>query len=244
MTSLVFLRHGQSEWNRDHRFTGWSDVGLTATGIAECETAGRALAAAGHRFDVCFTSVLARGIDAARATLQALRTPELELQQTWRLNERHFGALQGMSRSQAIRAYGLLPVLRLQRSYSLRPPPLRKEDPRFPGHDPLYAELSEKELPKSESLAETYVRVVPYWHGSIVPSLRLGRSVLIVAHKNSLRVLAKLIESLPESEVPKLELPTGQPLVYEFDRSLNLLRREFLAPRRRTRPLWRLLSPA
>ncbi len=244
MTALVFLRHGQSEWNRDHRFTGWTDVGLSARGIAESEAAGRALAAAGHRFDLCFTSVLERGVGSARATLRALGTPELELKQSWRLNERHFGALQGMSRWQAVRAYGLLPVLGLQRSYSQRPPPLREDDLRFPGHDPLYVELSEKELPKSESLAETYVRVAPYWHGSIVPALREGRSVLIVAHKNSLRVLAKLIESLPDAAVPRLELPTGQPLVYDFDGDLNLVGREFLAPQRRRLPLWRSLSPA
>ena len=244
MTSLVFLRHGQSEWNRDHRFTGWSDVALTETGIAESEAAGRELAAAGHRFDVCFTSVLERGVAAARATLRALETPEIELKQSWRLNERHFGALQGMGRWQAVRAYGLVPVLRLQRSYSLTPPALREDDPRFPGHDPLYAELSEKECPVSESLAETYARVAPYWHGSIVPYLRRRQSVLIVAHKNSLRVLAKLIENLPDASVPKLELPTGQPLVYEFDAQLNLVTREFLAPQRRSLPLWKSLSPA
>ena len=244
MTSLVFLRHGQSEWNRDHRFTGWSDVGLTATGVAECEAAGRALAATGHRFDVCFTSVLERGIAAAHATLRALGTPDLELKQSWRLNERHFGALQGMSRSQAVLAFGLLPMLRLQRSYSQAPPPLRDDDSQLPSRDPLYAELSEKQLPRSESLAETYARVLPYWQGSIVPVLKQGRSALVVAHKNSLRVLAKQIENLPDPVVPKLQLPTGQPLVYEFDADLNLIKREFLAPQRRTLSLWRSLSPA
>ncbi len=244
MTQLVLLRHGQSEWNRDHRFTGWSDVGLTPAGIAESREAGSALAAAGYCFDICFTSILERGVGAARATLEGMGTPDLELEQSWRLNERHFGALQGLSRGQAIWTHGLFQILRLQRSYSQAPPPVKESDPRFPAHDALYAELADKELPKSESLAETFARVMPYWQVVIVPHLKEGRSVLIVAHKNSLRVLAKQIENLPTAVVPRLELPTGQPLAYEFDDHLNLVRRAFLGrPPRRLR-LWSGLSPA
>ena len=244
MSRLVLLRHGQSVFNRERRFTGWSDVAITRKGIAECVEAGRLLAAAGFRFDVCFTSVLERGVHAALATIRGLGTPELEVEKTWRLNERHFGALQGMRRRDAIRAYGVRDVLRWQSSYDEPPPPLEDGDPRLAQSDPRYAELEIKDLPRAESLADTYRRVAPYWQSAIVPRLKQEESVLVVAHKNSLRVLVKMIEGLADEEIPKLQLRTGQPLAYEFDETLNLVGRRFLTPQKRDLRFWSWLSPA
>ena len=244
MSKLVLLRHGQSVWNREHRFTGWSDVELTRDGVAESESAGEILTEAGHQFDICFTSVLKRGIDSAAATLNTMPDCSPQIERNWRLNERHFDALQGLERGEARRQYGLLRVLRWQRSYDSHPPPLADGDPRFPGNDPLYRELSEKEVPRSESLRDTSARVIPYWQDAIVPHLAAGRSVLIVAHKNSLRVISKRIEGLSDRNATKLQLPTGQPLVYEFDADLNLTYRAFLAPQMRKFRLWTGLSPA
>jgi 2,3-bisphosphoglycerate-dependent phosphoglycerate mutase len=172
-----------------------------------------------------------------------MATPDLPMQRSWRLNERHFGALQGMGRLEAVRAYGLLRVLRLQGSYTEVPPPLEVEDRRSACQDPLFAGLTDKEIPKSESLADTYARVIPYWQESIVPHLKAGRSVLIVGHKNSLRVLAQRIESLADEAVPKLRLMTGAPLIYHFDDELNLLGHGFLEPQPRF-SRWSGLSPA
>lgn len=244
MSQLVLLRHGQSEANRDRRFTGWSDVAITQKGIAECEEAGRVMASAGYRFDACFTSVLSRAVEAARAAIRGLGQPALELEQSWRLNERHFGALQGLRRRHAVRTYGVRQVVLWQSSYDIPPPPLPDGDPRLEAGDPRYAELTTKEFPRSESLADTHARVVPYWRNVIVPLLQQRKSVLVVAHKNSLRVLVREIEGLSEDEVPKFQLKTGHPLAYSFGQDMNLLDRGFLMPQKREFRFWRWLSPA
>jgi 2,3-bisphosphoglycerate-dependent phosphoglycerate mutase len=244
MSHLVLIRHGQSVWNRERRFTGWSDVAITPKGIAECEEAGRLLADAGYRFDICFTSVLERGIAAAQATLSGLGEPDLKMEQSWHLNERHFGSLQGMQRREAMRAFGVRQVVRWQTSYDEPPPPLEDGDPRLAEVDPRYSALEAKDLPRSESLADTYRRVAPYWQQAIVPRLQQQQSVLVVAHKNSLRVLVKMIEGLSDEEVPRLQLKTGQPLAYEFDGALDLVNRAFLLPQKRDLRFWSWLSPA
>lgn len=243
MTSLALVRHGQSEWNKQFRFSGWSATALSPKGVEQSEAAGRLLRRKGYRFDVCFTSVLERGCASAAAVLRGMETPDMPIEKSWRLNERHFGALQGLGRMEAVRAFGLMRVLRLQGSYTDVPPPLDSCDPRYAAHDPLFAGLTEKEIPKSESLADTYARVIPYWQESIVPHLKAQRSVLIVGHKNSLRVLAQRIESLADEAVPKLRLMTGAPLVYDFDSDLNLLGHGFLEPQPRFNR-WAGLSPA
>ena len=243
MSTLVLLRHGQSQSNRDNRFTGWSDVALTSKGIADCEAAGRELAARGHHFDVCFTSVLQRGIESARATLRGLEQPDLPLEQSWRLNERHFGALQDMSRWQAVRRYGPLRVRRWRRSYAVPPPPLEEDDPRALAHNARYAGLSDEALPRSESFADTRARVAPYWEDTILRHLKSDETVLIVAHKNSLRVLAQQIEDLADDLVPRLRLPTAHPLIFEFDCDLNRIGRSPIAEKRKFN-FWGRLSPA
>jgi 2,3-bisphosphoglycerate-dependent phosphoglycerate mutase len=243
MIQLVLVRHGQSEFNRRHRFSGWAPVQLSAKGVAESERAGRSLAARGYRFDVCFTSVLDRGVASAEAVLRGLGAENLPLEKSWRLNERHFGALEGLGRVEAARRCGLSRVLRLQQSYVNSPPKLDADDPRYPGRDPAYAELDEKELPNGESLRETYARVIPYWQEQIVPRLSARESVLIVGHKNSLRVLAKNIEGLSDEAVPKLRLDTCNPVLYEFNDDLSLRRHAFLEPQRKFKR-WAGLSPA
>ena len=243
MIHLVLLRHGCSVWNKEQRFTGWSDVSLTDSGVADSERAGVLLAQAGLDFDVCLTSVLERGVEAARACLRGYGAGAPPLECSWRLNERHFGALQGMGRLEACLTFGPLYVMRLQRSYSLSPPPLAQDDPRSPLNEPVYKELSAKDLPLSESLEDTYARTIPFWFQAAVPRLQAGRSVLVVAHKNSLRVLMKEIENLPDSAVPKIQLPTGEPLVYTFDDQLKLSNRRFLVPQRRKFQLFASLSP-
>ncbi|MGI9591413.1 MAG: 2,3-bisphosphoglycerate-dependent phosphoglycerate mutase [Myxococcota bacterium] len=245
MKRLALVRHGKSVWNRSHRFTGWADVGLTPEGIADSERAGRALAEVGLRFDVCFTSVLERGVDAARHALRGAGCPDLPIHQHWMLNERHFGALQGLGRWQAVRRYGLGQVLRWQSSYVLSPPVLDPDDPRAPGHDPLYADVPVKDLPLAESLADTYARVIPYWEEVIEPELLRGRQVLVVAHKNTLRALMKRLEGLSEEETAKLHLPAGVPVLYGFGEQDEVKERRFLGGYRPRRfSFWRAISPA
>lgn len=246
MSHLAIVRHGESLWNQERRFTGWSDVGLSPRGVTESRDAGRLLADAGLDFDLCFTSVLTRGVDSARHTLDEMGLSSIPMVRSWRLNERHFGALQGMGRWDAVRTYGLRKLLRLQRSYSLPPPPLDADDPRFPGNEARYAELAEKELPLSESLEDTYARVIPYFEKTIAPELRRGRNTLIVAHKNSLRPLMKHLEHMSATETPKLRIPTGHPIVYELDLELQVHRRSELGGQPRRRPFWHWagISPA
>jgi 2,3-bisphosphoglycerate-dependent phosphoglycerate mutase len=226
--SLVLLRHGQSEWNRDRRFTGWTDVALSPRGELEAERAGRLLRAEGHGFDVVFTSVLARAIRTVELVLAAMGNPDVPVERSWRLNERHYGALQGMRKPEAVRRFGVERVSLWQRSFDEPPPPLGADDPRLPARDPLYAALSPGELPSTESLRHTQARLLPCWEEAIVPALRGGRRVLVVAHWNSLRGLVQHLSRVPVDEIPRLAIPTGEPFAYDFDADLRPLGRRYL----------------
>lgn len=217
MPRVVLLRHGQSLWNREKRFTGWTDVGLSERGIAEARGAGERLAVAGYAFDVCFTSMLSRATETARILLSVMGLEGVPVRTTWRLNERHYGALQGLSLLQGIRRYGLFPVVRCQRQFAVPPPPLPVDDPRQPANDPMYADADPGELPNGESVRDTLRRTLPYWESDIAPEIRRGQRVLIVAHRNTLRALIKHIDDLPEAGAPRLKVPTGVPLIYTLD---------------------------
>lgn len=219
--TLTLLRHGQSEWNRDRRFAGWADIDLSEAGRAEAETAGRLLRSGGYTFDCCFTSVLRRATHTSQLVLHAMGLEGIRVQRTWRLNERHYGALQGLGLWPAVRRYGLLPVLRC-RGFRGRPPLLDIDDPRFPGRDPLYASLDSRELPRGESLADAQARVMPYWNEYIVPELERGHRVLVVSHKNTLRVLVKLLERRGDERMPRTRVLTGVPIVLSLDAALAI----------------------
>ncbi len=220
----MLLRHGESIWNRDKRFTGWTDVALSAEGVLQAERAGRVLQAIGCRFDVCFTSMLARATDTLRLTLQTMGLSDVPIRQSWRLNERHYGALQGLTLWQGVRRYGPRRVLGCQRRFAVPPPLLELADPRFPGLDPRYADLAPSQLPRGESVADTQRRVLPCWHEEIAPALRAGQCVLVVSHRNTLRALRKLLEGVADADTQKLKVPTGKPIVYELDAALRPLR--------------------
>jgi 2,3-bisphosphoglycerate-dependent phosphoglycerate mutase len=226
-------------WNRDKRFTGWTDIELSSRGSAQARAAGRLLAAQGYRFDLCFTSWLERASETLRLVLEAMGCPEVPVERSWRLNERHYGALQGLSHWEAVRRYGARRMLAWQKGFAVPPPPLDRADPRFPGHDPRYAGIDAAELPVSESLRDTHARLLPCWREAIAPALSHGKRVLVVAHRNSLRVLMAEIEGLGEAEVLRLRVPTGRPLVYELDADLRPLRHRFL---RRGAGLWQRAS--
>jgi 2,3-bisphosphoglycerate-dependent phosphoglycerate mutase len=228
MTKLVLLRHGQSTWNRDDRFTGWHDVDLSEQGIAEARSAGRLLAEAGIGFDLCFTSVLKRAIKTLHLALEELDLLWLPVEKSWRLNERHYGALQGLNKAETAAKYGDEQVKVWRRSYDVPPPALELADKRHPSHDPRYAKLPPELLPRTECLKDTVARVLPYWHEAIQPALRQGRQVLVAAHGNSLRGLVKYLSDIPDAEIPLLEIPTGRPLVYELDIALKPLKRYYL----------------
>ncbi len=227
-TPLVLLRHGESTWNLENRFTGWTDVDLTPRGIAEAHEAARLLAAAGHTFDVAYTSLLKRAIRTLWIVLDDMDLMWLPVVRDWRLNERHYGALQGLDKAETAARYGDAQVLVWRRSYAEPPPPLAVDDPRYPGREPRYAGLGAAELPLGESLADTVARFLPYWEESIVPRLRAGQRVLIAAHGNSLRALVKHLDGLSEQAIVGLNIPTGIPLVYELDDSLKPLRHYYL----------------
>ncbi len=226
--TLVLLRHGESEWNRENRFTGWTDVPLSETGLAEAAEAGRTLAAEGIRPDVLHTSLLTRAIQTAHHALLALDRPWIPVRRHWRLNERHYGALQGLDKKETAREHGEEQVFQWRRSYDVPPPPLAPDDPRHPRHDVRYAELPPDLLPASECLADVVGRMLPYWHDAIVPDLRAGRCVLVVAHGNSLRALVKHLDGISDEAIPKLNIPTGIPLRYELDGDLNVVRKGYL----------------
>jgi 2,3-bisphosphoglycerate-dependent phosphoglycerate mutase len=225
MYRLVLLRHGQSVWNRDKRFTGWTDVGLSDHGETEARAAAATLVAAGYSFDVCFTSVLKRATDTARVVLESMNLTEIPVYSSWRLNERHYGALQGLSFLQGVLRYGPLVVVRCHFKFSALPPRVALDDPRFPGSDPAYKEVDPNLLPRGESLEDTLERVQPYWEEAIVPQIRAGRRVLIVAHRNSLRALLKYLEGVPDKLAPRVKAPTDVPQVCELDDALNVVHR-------------------
>ena len=228
MIKLVLLRHGESTWNVDNRFTGWTDVDLSPKGREEAREAARLLAAGGYTFDVAYTSLLKRAIRTLWITLDGMDLMWIPVHRSWRLNERHYGALQGLDKAETAAKYGDRQVLVWRRSFSEPPPPLAPDDPRYPGHDRRYADLSPAELPVAESLADTIARFLPYWHGTIVPELAAGRRVLIAAHGNSLRALVKHLDGVSDEEIVGLNIPTGIPLVYELDGDLKPLRSYYL----------------
>jgi 2,3-bisphosphoglycerate-dependent phosphoglycerate mutase len=228
MTPLVLLRHGESVWNQENRFTGWTDVDLSAKGTAEAKEAGIILKAKGFTFDTAFTSVLIRAERTLTIVLDEMDLKGIEIFKSWRLNERHYGALQGLDKAQTAAQYGDKQVAIWRRSYSVPPPALLREDARFPGHDPLYKDVNPAELPVGESLKETVERFLPYWHGTIESFLRRQKRVIIVAHGNTLRALVKYLDGISDEDIVELDIPTGIPLVYELDGMLKPVRSYYL----------------
>ena len=228
MLKLVLLRHGQSTWNRENRFTGWTDVPLTELGKEEAKKAGQKLKANGFIFDIVFTNSHKRAIETTEIALRemGLKIPMIK---AWQLNERHYGALQGLNKSEMAAKHGEEQVNIWRRSYDIRPPELTKDDPRWPGNDPLYKGLDEKDLPLSESLKDTIKRAIPYWKKEIVPALKQGKKVLVSASGNSLRALVKYLDNMPDNEIVGFNIPTGIPIVYELDGNLKPIKRYFLA---------------
>ena len=225
---LVFLRHGQSAWNLENRFTGWTDVDLTDQGRAEAAEAGRLLAAEGLKFDIAFTSVLKRAIRTLWITLDALDLMWIPVERSFRLNERHYGALQGLDKAETVAAHGAEQVQVWRRSYDIPPPPLAADDPRHARFDPRYAALAPSDLPTTESLKDTLARVEPYWHTRIAPELAAGHDVLVVAHGNSLRALVKMLDGMSDADIVEFNIPTGVPLLYDLDSRLGSRGRRFL----------------
>lgn len=228
VTKLVLVRHGESEWNKENRFTGWTDVELSDKGRAEAKSAGKLLKEQGFSFDFAYTSVLKRAIHTLWNVLDELEQQWLPVEKSWKLNERHYGALQGLNKAETAQKYGDEQVKLWRRGFAVTPPELTKEDERYPGHDTRYAKLSEQELPVTESLATTIDRVIPYWTDVIKPRIASGERVIIAAHGNSLRALVKYLDNLSEDEILELNIPTGVPLVYEFDENLKPLKRYYL----------------
>jgi 2,3-bisphosphoglycerate-dependent phosphoglycerate mutase len=228
MYKVVLLRHGESVWNKENRFTGWTDVDLSEKGILEAKNAGLTLKKEGFSFDIAYTSVLKRAIRTLWIVIDEMDLMWIPVIRNWRLNERHYGALQGLNKSETAKKYGEEQVKIWRRSYDIQPPALEKTDPRYPGFDPRYKELSEKELPLTECLKDTVERFVPYWEGTIAPVVKLGKRVLITAHGNSLRALVKYLDNISDSEIVELNIPTGIPLVYELDENLKPIKSYYL----------------
>ena len=228
MATLVIVRHGESTWNRTNLFTGWHDVDLTDRGIEEAKAAGRTLRDAGLEFDVAHTSLLVRAVRTANLLLDVAGQLWLPVERSWRLNERHYGALQGKDKRQTTAEFGEAQVKLWRRSYSVPPPPVGLDDPEHPRHDPRYRLLPPDVLPAAECLADVVVRVLPYWHDEIVPQLRADLCVLVVAHGNSLRALVKHLEAVSDNDISELNIPTGAPRRYEFDGALNVVDARYL----------------
>ena len=228
MYTLVLLRHGESAWNLENRFTGWTDVDLSPKGIEEAKAAGRSMKEAGFVFDVAHTSLLKRAIRTLWLSLEEMDRVWIPIRHSWRLNERHYGALQGLNKAETAKKFGEEQVKIWRRSYATPPPPLTPDDERHAGRDPRYASLTRDLLPLTESLADTVARFLPYWHDRIVPDVKAGRRVLIAAHGNSLRALVKHLDGVSEEEVVALNIPTGIPLVYELDAELKPLGSRYL----------------
>jgi len=229
MHKLVLLRHGESTWNKENRFTGWTDVDLSPKGIEEATRAGQRLMSEGFLFDIAFTSVLKRAIRTLWIVQDQMDLMWIPVQISWRLNERHYGALQGLNKAETAAKYGEEQVKVWRRSYNIPPPPLEKHDPRFPGYDARYKNISESELPLTECLKDTVARFLPYWHQTIAPIIVSGKRVIIAAHGNSLRALVKYLDHVPDEEIVELNIPTGIPLVYELDDELKPKKHYYLA---------------
>ena len=221
MIKLVLLRHGESIWNHENRFTGWTDVDLSECGRFEAKHAGQLLKKSGYAFDRAYTSVLKRAIWTLWLTLDQLDQVWLPIEYSWRLNERHYGALQGLNKAEIAKKYGEEQIRIWRRSYDVRPPLLERTDPRFPGYDPRYKYLGANELPLGESLRDTIERFMPYWYDTIAPNLVVGQTTIIVAHGNTLRALIKHLDHVPDDKIENLEIPTGTPLVYELETKLE-----------------------
>jgi len=228
MTKLVLVRHGESIWNKENRFTGWTDVDLTEKGREEAKEAARLLQQEGFTFDVAFTSVLKRAIRTLWIIMDEMDLMWIPVQRSWRLNERHYGALQGLNKAETAAKFGEEQVLIWRRSYDTPPPALERSDARWPGHDPRYRDLSEDELPLTECLKDTVARFLPYWHETIAPTIRAGKRVIIAAHGNSLRALVKYLDGISDQDIVGLNIPTGVPLVYELDDDLKPVSHTYL----------------
>jgi 2,3-bisphosphoglycerate-dependent phosphoglycerate mutase len=225
---LVLLRHGESVWNMENRFTGWTDVDLTEKGLQEAHEAGKVLKAEGYTFDIAFTSVLKRAIRTLWITLDEMDLMWIPVIRTWRLNERHYGALQGLNKAETAAKFGEDQVKVWRRSFDIQPPALEDTDERFPGFDPRYADLSESELPRTECLKDTIARFLPYWEKEVLPMMKEGKKVLIAAHGNSLRALVKHLDSISDDDIVSLNIPTGMPLVYELNDKFEAMDRYYL----------------
>ena len=228
MIKLVLIRHGESTWNKENRFTGWTDVDLSEKGIEEAHAGGKALKEQGFTFDIAFTSVLKRAIRTLWIVLDEMDLMWIPEEKSWRLNERHYGALQGLNKSETAAQFGEEQVRIWRRSYDIQPPVLEKSDPRYPGNDPRYQSLDEKDLPLTECLKDTVARFLPYWHQTIAPTIRFGKKVLIAAHGNSLRALVKYLDNISDDEIVGLNIPTGIPLVYELDEALKPIKHYYI----------------
>lgn len=227
--NLVLLRHGQSTWNLENRFTGWTDVDLTETGVAEARLAGEMMLKEGYKFDHVFTSVLRRAIRTMWIVMDVMDMMWLPVDRCWRLNERHYGALQGLNKAETAEKFGNDQVKIWRRSYATPPPSLELDDPRHPRFDPRYAKVKASDLPSTESLKLTLERVMPYWEDTIAPRLKKGETILIVAHGNSLRALVKHLDNISDEEIPELNIPTGIPLAYDLDKRLRKRSSRYLA---------------
>lgn len=228
MTKLVLLRHGFSQWNKENRFTGWHDIDLAPEGIAEAREAGRLLKAEGFTFDLAYTSVLKRAIRTLWTVQDELDLMWMPVVKDWRLNERHYGALQGLNKAETAKKYGDEQVVIWRRSYDIPPPALEDRDPRHPRHDARYKSLQPSELPATECLKDTVARFVPYFEREIMPQIKAGQRIIIVAHGNSLRALVKHLDNISDTEIVKLNIPTAIPLVYEFDAAFKPVKRYYL----------------
>ncbi|MBV2192922.1 MAG: 2,3-diphosphoglycerate-dependent phosphoglycerate mutase [Azonexus sp.] len=228
MHKIVLIRHGESIWNKENRFTGWTDVDLTEKGLAEAVAAGKLLKDEGFAFDVAYTSVLKRAIKTLWTVLEEMDRMWIPIHHSWRLNERHYGALQGLNKSETAARHGEEQVLVWRRAYDIPPPPLDAADPRMETGNPRYASLAAGELPRTECLKDTVERFLPYWHETIAPTVKSGRNVIIAAHGNSLRALIKYLDGVSDADIVGLNIPTAQPLVYELDADLRPIRHYYL----------------
>jgi 2,3-bisphosphoglycerate-dependent phosphoglycerate mutase len=228
MHKIVLIRHGESIWNKENLYTGWTDVDLSDKGREEAKEAGVLLKKEGYKFDLVYTSVLKRAIRTAWSVLDQMDLMWIPVKHDWRLNERHYGALQGLNKAQTAQEFGDAQVKIWRRSYDVPPPALTESDPRYPGSDPRYANLTKKQLPLTECLKDTVARVMPFWHDSIVPSIRAGKQIMIAAHGNSLRALVKYLHGISDDEIVELNIPTGIPLVEELDDDLKSVRHYYL----------------
>jgi 2,3-bisphosphoglycerate-dependent phosphoglycerate mutase len=228
MYKLVLIRHGESTWNKENRFTGWTDVDLSEKGVEEAREAGRVLREGGYAFDIVYTSLLKRAIKTANIVLEELDQLWLPVVRSWRLNERHYGALQGLNKSETAEKFGEAQVKIWRRAYDTPPPALEISDERYPGHDPRYAKLGSSALPLTECLKDTVARFLPLWEDSLAPAIKSGQRVVVAAHGNSIRALVKFFDNISEADIVELNIPTGMPLVYELDADLKPLKSYYL----------------